>query len=244
MNRIFRILASTILLPGVVHASEVIADNTFKSPNGRYVVKMKELHHFIPPESVKAGNIDIVNHIRYAIVFLSTSNPFYYIADYNDVYEYRANEPPGPTDKKQIFSSITWSPKDDFAILPEEDWARAPGTSYRTAINLNTNNRRHWTKGELHMQDMFWADDFRVLGNVYDDCDDYVSLFDGKSGETKSIVPSKSPIGYSVIMTKNRRLIIKSKLDNCSTDEDEKAFIAECLSLDMDSLQKENIKCP
>lgn len=244
MKRVFRILMSTILLSGVVHAGEPVADNTFKSPTGRYLVKIKELHHFIPPESEKAGNIDIINHIRYAIIFLNTSSPYYYIADYSDVYEYRSNKPPGPTAKKQIFSSITWSPKDDFAVLPEEDWARAPGTSYRTTINLNLSNTRYWTKGALHMDDMVWADDLRVFGNVYDDCEDYVSLFDGKTGETKIIAPSKTPIGYSIVMTKYRKLIIKSKLDNCLTAEDEKTFIAECLSLDMDSLQKEKTKCP
>lgn len=249
MNRIFGILLSTILLPGVVHAGEHIADNTFKSPTGRYVVQIKEVHHHIASESEKAGNVDIANHIRYSIVFLNTSGPNYYMADYTDVYEYTPNKPPGPTDKKQIFSSITWSPKDDFAILPEEDELRAPGTPYRVTINLNLHNIKSgthgfWSKGSFHMDDLVWADDFRVFGNVYDDCEYYVSMFDGKHGETKIIVQSKSPIGYSVVMIKNRKLIVKSSLDNCSTDEDEKTFIPECQSVDMDSLQKEKLQCP
>jgi hypothetical protein len=237
MQQILPIVTLTLLFPSILCASEHIADNLLKSPTGRYIVRIKELHHYIAPPHT--GNVDDVNHVRYAIIFLNTNSTNYKIADYNDVYDAS-----GPTGKKQIFSSILWSPKDDFAVLPEEGWSRAPGTSYRTTINLNSNNTRYWTKGEFHMHDIFWVDDLRVFGNVFDDCEDYVSLFDGKSGETKSIVSSKSPIGYSIITTKNRKLIIKSRLDNCSTDEDEKTFIAECISLDMDSLQKEKIKCP
>ena len=220
-----------------------MADNSFKSPTGRYIVRMREIHHYIAPPHT--GNVDDVNHVRYAFIFLNTTSTNYYIADYNDVYD--ANS---PTRKKEIFSSFIWSPKDDFVVLPEEGWARAPGTSSRTAINLNLHNIKYraqgyyWRNGSFHMDDLVWADDFRVFGNVYDDCEDYVSLFDGKTGETKITVPSKTPIGYSIIITKNRKLIIKSRLDNCSTDKDEKTFVAECLSLDMDSLQKEKIKCP
>ena len=200
--------------------------NVFKSKSGRYTVKFEEIKHFI---SKGTGDIDDVSYLLHKISFFNSKDSLIAETEYADVYGWDENAEPFPP--LFIFEKITWSPNEDFVILPEEELAGAPGTPKLEVINLNP--KMEWSKFYLYMYIKYWADDFLVFGNIADDCRYQVEMFDGRIGKNRVVMKADSPIGYEIVKVNSNKLLIKKLLDNCRTEEDQLNFIPECFELDV-----------
>jgi len=187
---------------------------------------------FSPQEDRR--DLDHYSNIKYRIVFVDLRTNQSRGVDYFDVYS-----SPGasiPTPLPQLFAAITWSPFEDFVILPEEDWPSAPGTPAYTAVNLNPNF--NWSSTEVSMTEFVWIDSLTVCGNYYGECSCSVYCFNGRSGKTISIKQASSPTGYAVVSLKGQHLIIQTMVDNCASDEDRKQFRREELFIDLGDFKR------
>jgi hypothetical protein len=200
-------------------------DSVYFSPSGRFSVKFAFLKHskFENPK-----DLDETNNIKYQITFRDGRSGQSQKFDYHDVYYGKPNSPDA------IFKGIIWSPSENFAVLPEEGWPRAPGAPQCKAVNLDTNYK--WSMSDFHMDRLIWLDSISAAGMAYDDCDYSILLFDGATGRTTSIKEGESPIGYEIISLKDDTLYIQTVLDNCRSEGDEKKFVSQKLSLSVGEL--------
>lgn len=226
----------------------------FNSPSGNFSVTIREISHI---KYAFPRDIDEVNHVSYSIIFYDKRNGLGVNSIYNDVYGWGQDQKPTPVSK--IYASFEWSPKEDFVILPEERWAGAPASPYRTAINLNSNLNwsieknhidivtlinRYWSTGTVHMNIVTWIDDFLVIGDLHDDCEFSVVMFDGRTGRQDTVKESETPIGFSISSFNWPVVIIESMLDNCSSEEVAERFSKECQAIDLKSRARQKVPCP
>jgi len=212
--------------------------NLFLSPSGKFSVEFREINHF---KFTTMNSADDVNHIIYAITFYKKSDGSKIETKYTDVYGWHINSK--PTAVKSIFQSFNWSPNEDFVILPEEHWSGAPSSPYRGALNLNHN--LNWSTGKVHMDIKMWADDFRVIGDIHDDGDYRVVLFNGKTGKqetVKSRGADEYQFGYHVLSANKPIVLIEKIPDNYAGDTEH--FIKECETLDVYSMILKKTSCP
>ena len=212
----------------------------FTSPGGRYEVAFMELEHTRFSAEEMKHNVDSVNNVRYRISFyrMGESEPVAEV-EYHDVYGWEPDAKPTPT--PDLFKAILWSPQEDFAVLDAEGWASAPGTPERKAVALSSKLR--WRTAPFILDEPVWADALRVIGNSHNDCEYAVVEFDGASGQMRPVMAADSPIGYEVDGTTGRKVKIRQVLDNCRTEEMEKTFAPECLTLDLDTMRTSPSPC-
>ncbi len=219
-------------------AQPVVTRSTSSSPSGNISVKVEVLAH--STFTLPMANIDEVNNVQYSIKFWGVRKKRAE-ATYTDVYGW-GDETATPAPTANIFGQLTWSPKEDFVILPEEHWAGAPSSPIRTAVNLNP--EVHWSTAYVHMDIVAWADDFKVAGNLHSDCDYRVVLFDGRSGQVEDV--RKSTIqshGFAISNSSGTRITIESLLDNCRMESDELSFKKTCEELDLKSMSSAPVPC-
>lgn len=201
----------------------------YSSPSGRVLFTFEML------ADVKADdplNDEQEAFIRYAITFSdSLGQPLAKM-----FYHYVYGESGEPVELKDLARWFSWSPREDFVVLPAEGWMTAPGTASAPVVNLNPQFR--WTVTAVAIEDQAWIDSLRIIGNQLSDCDFSVVMFDGRTGETKAIKAGESPIGYSIVNTEERTIRIRSLPDNCASEEQRANFIPECwvFSLELFSL--------
>jgi hypothetical protein len=212
----------------------------FTSPGGRYEVAFTELEHLRFSAEQMKQNVDNVNNVRYRISFyrVGESSPVAEV-EYHDVYGWEPDAKPTPT--VDLFKAILWSPQEDFAVLDAEGWASAPGTPERKAVALST--KLHWRTAPFTLDEPIWADALRVIGNSHNDCEYAVMEFNGASGQIRAVMAADSPIGYEIDGTTGRRVEIRQVLDNCRTEEMEKSFTPECLTLDLETMRTSPSAC-
>ena len=209
------------------------------SPGGKFMVCFTELEHkkFDPEQS---QSIDDISHVRYKIDFRRAYEANTLAkAEYTDVYGWEKSA--RPAELKNIMKWFVWSPEQDFVILPAEGWASAPGTSFRKALALNP--ELVWETADVHMENLFWADELRVVGGVMADCHYGVDLFDGKTGKTLPLKASQAPIGYVIKSGNGRKVYIEKMLDNCASQADQHVFARECYVLNLDTMRTETVPC-
>jgi len=212
----------------------------FLSPQKRWEVVFRVVEHlqFTPEQT--ASSPDALNRVRYQIEFSpQTGQGPVRSIEYQDVYG--ADFSGKPTPLETLFVQMIWSPKEDFAVLPEEGWPSAPGTALLKALALSPG--LGWTKADFHLDNFHWADSLRVVGDVHDDCEYSVRLFDGKTGKTEIIQSGASPEGFQIGRVEGRELMLQKVLDNCRREEDLSRFVAECFTLDLDSLSLKPVTC-
>ena len=163
----------------------------FKSPQNSFLVKFIELEHY---KSTGSTDMDDISNVKYTIYFYKNADSLIAQTDYADVYGWRKGDL--PTEPKVIFKALTWSPREDFVILPEEGWASAPGPPNLKVVNLNT--QYSWNETRIYMDISHWVDVYRIIGDSYNDCYFTAAMFDGKIGKMSEIIKSKSPIGYKI----------------------------------------------
>lgn len=231
------------LLVGLAIANLSVArpePTRFKSPGGRFEVVFEEIEHQKYSEAEQRKDFDHTSRVKYRIAFYRSGEGKPVAAvEHRDVYGWeRGAKPTPPAD---LFNAFVWSPKEDFAVLDEEGWARAPGAPERKAVALDPT--LPWTTAPFRLSDPVWADALRVVGNSYNDCEYSVVMFDGATGKMQPIMAAASPIGYEIGAVTGRRVLIRRLLDNCKTEELEKDFVPECLSLDLDTMRTVATPC-
>lgn len=178
--------------------------------------------------------LDEVSHVKYRLLFINPGKNDTVAHVYNDVYGF--DSPPQPRSPASIFSRISWSPNQDFAILPQEGWARAPGAPVKPAINLN--KKYNWTEGTIRINHTFWFDKLRLVGDCWDDCSISVQMFDGSIGKMVTIKGSESPLGYLIDSKTNDTLFVKTILDNCSYEEQRNNFKQKVIAIPIADIKK------
>jgi len=232
----FAFLLVFVFLPG-----PIAAGGHFKSPRARFEVAFQELEHLhFPFEKMKSGE-DYISRVRYQVSFYRSGEPQPVAeVEYTDVYGWELDARPTPP--ADLFKAILWSPQEDFAVLDAEGWASAPGTPERKAVALNP--ELAWRTAPFILDEPIWADTLHAIGNSFNDCEYAVVEFDGATGKMRPLLAAASPIGYEIGRVAGRQVLIRKILDNCRTEESEKAFISECLTLDLDTMQTSTVRCP
>lgn len=159
---------------------------------------------------------------QYALKFTDTAGVALGQAVYHDVHGVEGEF----IDLADLARWMSWSPNEDFVILPAEGWITAPGTIATTAVNLNP--RYRWTSAYVAIDERVWIDSLRVVGNDMSDCAYSVVMFDGRTGETRTIKETQSPVGFAMTSVPDTSIFIQSLPDNCATDEQRAAFVTEC----------------
>jgi hypothetical protein len=229
-----------LMLAGGLAGGPRAAPARFTSPGGRYEVVFKELEHARFSAEEMRQDADNVNNVLYRISFyrVGESGPVAEVT-YRDVYGWEPDAK--PTSTADLFKAILWSPQEDFAVLDAEGWASAPGTPERKAVALSLKLR--WRTAPFILDEPIWADALRAVGNLHSDCEYAVMEFDGASGQMRAVMAADSPIGYEISATDGRKVEIRQVLDNCRTEEMEKSFTPECLTLDLDTMRTSPSAC-
>lgn len=221
-------------------AAAASAAGRFKSPAGCYEVAFEELERKTYSKGEHQRDLNHTSYIKYRISFYRSGQPeAIAVVEYHDVYGWEKNSKATPL--KDLFEAILWSPKEDFAVLDEEGWVRAPGAPDRRAVALSPG--LPWSVAPFRLAEMVWADALRVIGNAHNDCDYAVEEFDGRTGETRAIKEAESPIGYEIRKVIGRQVLMHKLLDNCKTEDSERGFLPECLSLNLDTMQTTVVPC-
>ena len=207
-------------------------DTTFSSPTQRYSITFKRIKNVTYK---RHDNIDEFNHIIYTICFLEGATSRQFHAKFVDVYNKRK-----PSQIKDIFKNIDWSPKDDIAILPEEDWASYPVPHRYTAVNLT--GRYSWKISRFQLTDFKWINSIEAIGNNENDCHNGIGFFNGRSGKSCEIISPSSPNGYRVHAKTDSGLVIITSLDNCATIDQSKHFVPRQYFLEFKTLRLKPIK--
>lgn len=231
----FLVLMSGTRLPGSASDPE-----RFKSPAGCYEVAFEELERKTYSEVEHQRDLNHTSYVKYRISFCRGGQlEAIAVVEYHDVYGWEKNSKPTPL--IDLFEAILWSPKEDFAVLDEEGSARAPGAPERRAVALSPDFP--WSVAPFRLAELVWVDALRVIGNAHNDCDYSVEEFDGRTGETRAIKEAESPIGYEIRKVIGRKVLIHKLLDNCKTEDSERGFVPECLSLNLDTMQITVVPC-
>ena len=220
---------------------------TFRSPAGRFSIELHELAHrkFSDSHAIdhaEGYNRPAVDHVKYSITFRARSNGFTATAHYTDVYGWHA-PPAKPSPLAKIVEAFTWSPNEDFVVLPEEQWIGEPRPPHRIAITLDTTSS--WKTAALDMELTVWVDDHTVVGNSHYDCDYRVSIFNGYTGKQRSTPRrAQGSVGYSLVAMTPSGVLVKTVLDNCGTTPERQHFIEKCAFLNVGSLSRTPTTCP
>jgi hypothetical protein len=240
MGREMGCLLMLMLAAGFADGPSATPAHRFTSPGGRYEVVFKELEHARFSAEEMKQSADNVNNVLYRISFYGAgeSEPVAEV-EYHDVYGWEPDAK--PTSTADLFKAILWSPQEDFAVLDAEGWASAPGTPERKAVALSLKLR--WRTAPFILDEPLWADALRAVGSLHNDCEYAVMEFDGASGQMRAVMAADSPIGYEIDGTTGRKVEIRQVLDNCRTEEMEKSFTPECLTLDLDTMRTSPAAC-
>lgn len=221
MVRISRSVSMCASLLLVCSVLSLASDSTFTSPTGRFTVRFKQLVH---TKVAKVTSLDDNSFIKYQLFFTDVRSHVVRTAQYTDVYSsyaYVYNKGK-PASLSRIVAQIIWSPSDQFAMLPEEAWPSAPGAPWHNVINLDS--RFKWQSSGVNFDPFTWLDSITVAGNNHNDCSYCVCVFDGRSGNLITIKEGESPIGYSIDAMRDGKLVVKTILDNCSSEKDRRGF--------------------
>ena len=218
------------------------ADTSFTSPAGEYRVVLRQVAHetFSKEESLAA--LDNVDHVTYEVRFVRLRDEKVVAkAEYTDVYGFDPGQ--APTPPSVLARRFDWSPREDFAVLPVEGWASAPGTPEAQAVALSDD--LPWSTAEFSLDHVTWADSLMAVGDRHGDCDYWVDTFDGRTGRQEPLpLPGESPLGYRIDSVHGRIVKIRTMLDNCSSEEMRRRFRPVCHELDLDGMQLREVTCP
>ena len=246
------LLIVLIVLPVNISFAQDIEE--FYSPQGKYRVSFKRLDHMLYKDGSPIGP-DGVKVVLWEIeVFDKDDQAMLAAIKYTDVYGWRKDAVPDTA--KEILDQFEWSPEEDFLILPIEGWSSAPGTVGRDVVAINTN--LDWGDKrivQLYVDEYFWIDDLRVLGDYHDECDHGVHIFDGNIGSTRLIKGGKSipaedgsgayPTGISheMISYKDGKVYIKQLYDNCFYYKKMEKRPLKSFEYDIETEEEEIIPC-
>jgi hypothetical protein len=233
-----KFLLSILYVQCLALAAKSVSADPFVSPLTKFAVHFKQVAHvrFQWP----GKTLDEISHVKYLITFVNRKDSTACQCEYADVYGHAEDDK--PAEIAAIFESFIWSPKEDFVMLPEESWRCAPSSPYQKAICLN--NQLGWATAILHMDIKVWADHFRIIGEIHDDCDYRVVMFNGKTGQHEILRQGDTyPIGYEIERVNPPMVVIRKVLNNCATDSDVERFVEGCETFDYKSMKSEKAAC-
>lgn len=222
------------LLPATADA---LRQEKFTSPSGAYIAVFTELEHRRYKKEEMLEDLRNVSHILYRVDFvLKGSVEPVATANHTDVYGWEAGG--RPEKPSSIFRKLTWSPKEDFVIFPEEGWASAPGSTQSKVVALNP--RLEWKTAEVSLGAVEWIDELSFITDYHFDCDYGILRFDGLAGKTASLKESESPIGYELVSLKDGKATIRMLLDNCRMQD----IPPRCFVRDLETGDEDYVPCP
>jgi len=214
------------------------------SPQGKFEIAFEPAADYVALDPDKPSPVQGLKNVSYQIAFyppgrrtaIATSH-FY------DIYT------SSPTSPQELAKAILWSPQEDIAILPGEQWpkksdSKAATNGIRKAISLNTDIPWQTTPLPLDDNSLVWIDRFTVAGNWTDGCRLTVAEFDGRTGKTAAITEAPLPFGYKIISSSGTRVLMKKVPGPCATPEQAGKLVSECLSLDLKFMRREIAPCP
>ncbi|MFC2139646.1 hypothetical protein ACFLR4_03195 [Bacteroidota bacterium] len=208
--------------------------DSFKSPKENFKVTFEVIEDY---KSKGSGDLDDISYVKYKISFFDKEGNYITEGEFKNVYGWSEDAKPRAIDK--IFHDFTWSPNEDFVILPEAEEASAPGSPNYKVVNLNP--KMKWKYADIRMYIEAWYGDMLLFGNVKDDCHNQVEVFNGETGKTGVVAAAESPVGYEIFDVKGDVLFIRSLLDNCRMEEDEEGFRQKCFEYNIQNGElKEN----
>ncbi len=225
-----------LLLASIVGTSSAqLNHSSFTSPLAKFSIVFKNIesgvHQDQPPF-----------YTRYQVIFSTGMTGRSLTTYFYDTYEQEDN----PTDLQKLFGEFVWSPSDDFVIFPHALAQEAPGTVSYHALNLNPalawQDTNVWMARDIQAKDLSWIDSLTMVFNSHDDCDYSVAMFNGRTGETIDLVPSKSPLGFSLIGIRGDSVVIQTVIDNCASDEVIKNFKTEQIHMNIPEIRKKYLK--
>jgi hypothetical protein len=175
--------------------------------------------------------------IRYAIVFEDSLGQPLATTTFDDVYGLEGET----LDPVNLVRWMVWSPGEDFVLLPPESWMTAPGTVAVTAVNLNP--QFPWSTAMVAIDNRYWIDSLRVIGDDISDCAYAVAMFDGRTGQTRLIKASESPVGFAIAGITDRAIRIQSQPDNCADEQFRAAFAPECWEFSLELFALAKVEC-
>jgi hypothetical protein len=206
------------------------------SPSGRITVR------FLPgPKTAygDSGNPGAPTSLAYTLVFQTRQGKVLNRAAFTDVYGFSPEAQPRPC---SLFAArISWSPKEDYAVLPEEDWERPPGQAVRKIVNLNPRGR--WKEAVLSFDLQHFVDRYHMVGEAAGDCRHSVMAFDGRSGKTKPIQEGGKGVSYGITEFRAPYLWLENRVGDCPGEGEEAKFAPRCYRVDVRNWKSVVAKC-
>lgn len=217
---------------------------SFTSPQGKFTVSFQtpKLRLSEDPEAPAAARA--VPCVRYRVAFYPAGQLSTAIAVTNFFDVYGLDPKAKPTPPKALLDQFIWAPEEDYVILPPQKWAADQPESGRRAVSLQPLSSWQFVDFPLDDKPLIWLDDVRVAGNLNQPCQKAVGIFNGKYGKWEKLSEGVSPIGYQILSSSDRQIVMKRLLDDCASDDDKRSFHAECVSLDLSFMRRGVIACP
>jgi hypothetical protein len=212
----------------------------FRSPQGHWEAGFDAPEPDMRSDPDKTTPADTVRHRRYLISFyrpgsgtVAASTP------YHDIY--RGSE---PTPVHLLFKELLWSPQEDFAILPEEQWPEGKGAAGRRIVSLNPEVAWQVLPFPIQTAGLFWTDRWTAVGEVNENCSRNVVRFDGREGKTVPLMEASRSFGYRIASKNERGIVLQRVATSCATEEEAKRLKPDCVTLDLSFMRRAIGSCP
>jgi len=152
---------------------------------------------------------------------------------------------PFPTPHQDLFKRITWSPSENFAILPREAWPDQKGRPVHRQI-VSLSKVPPWEMIDFKLDDapLIWRNEWTVLGHLTDGCRVVVALFDGRTGKISTIQGDEGPVGYRIGRRNENEIWLEPTPNSCSTSSTgAAAAIGECIVIDLRFERRRIVPC-
>lgn len=230
------LILGTIPLLGMDYAAKSIR---FLSPRGSFEVAFEPPLDQVRRDPDQPVGGPASKFIRYQIAFYKPGGDAVLAAsDFYDIYD------SVPTPPAALAKAIIWSPEEDFAILPKENWPAGSSNKGRKLVSLNTSFVWEYETLMLDGQSLVWMDRYRVAGDLKENCLLSVAQFDAQTGKTTPLAQDGTAYGYEVVGKSGNNIVMKKVLSSCATPDDARNFRPECITLDLDFMRQEIAPCP
>jgi hypothetical protein len=227
-----------ILALAVVPGCAGNADSAkFRSPAGKFSVSFLPLPK---PPAAESAAVGESHAVKYEVLFHGRDGKNPVRAAFADVYGFSQDDKPTP--QADIFARILWSPMEDFAILPEENWERAPGPPARKAVDLKPGGA--WKEAELRFETHQWISRYKIAGEFKEGCEHSVVAFDGRKGKTVVIREGKEKLAYAIREFKKPLLFLEKLLGECPDSLAQAQFREGCVRYNVMTGKSAAIPCP
>jgi hypothetical protein len=236
-----RILAASFILLNLF--SNAMAEQVgFKSPLGMHRVTLTQTREYKAGDTMKDSND--VSHTAYRVDFFDRDNRWILSTTWTDVYGWDTEK--SPSTPEEIFKEFIWSPKEDFVLMPAEQWPQqSSANDGRKAIVLNKS--LGWKSARSFLEDLVWLDDRRVIGNNRQHCDARIEIFNGNTGVTRTLKPfglqNVNLVSYEMRKDPDGEITLRTLPDNCGSGSPG-PFTQKCWTLNAQNESINPVTCP